>query len=275
MKIFSVTEYGAVKCVEVGYSPFGRPLMTTRFYLSDDILFDTGLSHCRQEIISWLAGRAISRIYLTHHHEDHSGNAAAIKHILKVPVYGNAITAEKLTKLLPIFPYQRLIWGQMTPLNVDVNNHDYVESDNYRFQVIHTPGHSRDHTVYLESNNGWLISGDLFLSERIKYFRADEILKDQITSLEKILKLDFETLFCAHNPKLEDGKRHLAKKLDFLKSLVEQVEIYWLKGLNARQIMKEIGIREEKLIWLMCTGNVKAEHMVNSAIKLLEDRSSD
>lgn len=274
MKIFSVVAHGPIKCVEVGYSPIGRPLMTTRFYLVDGILFDTGLRHCRQEIIAWLAEHAISRIYLTHHHEDHSGNAAALKHILKIPVYGNTITAEKLTRPLPIFPYQRLIWGPATPLKVIVNDNDYVESDSYRFQAIHTPGHSRDHMVYFEPNHGWLISGDLFLSERIKYFRVDEILKDQIRSLEKILKLDFEALFCAHNPKIKNGKRHLAKKLDFLNSLVEQVEIHWRKGLNARQIMKEIGIKEDRLIQVLCAGNVKAEHMIKSAIKLLEERST-
>ena len=273
MKIFSVADYGPVKGVEAGYSPIGRPLMTTRFYLIDGILFDTGLSHCRQEVLDWLANNTIHRIFLTHHHEDHSGNAAAIKQILNIPVYGNSITVEKLTRPLPIFPYQRLIWGQTTPLKVIANKHDYVESDNYHFQAIHTPGHSRDHTVYYEANQGWLISGDLFLSERIKYFRADEILKDQLSSLEKILKLDFEALFCAHNPKIKNGKSYLAKKLDFLNSLVEQVEVNWLNGLNAKQIMKKIGIREDKMIWLLCTGNVKAEHMIHSAIKYLEEKS--
>ncbi|MCG8334296.1 MAG: MBL fold metallo-hydrolase [Proteobacteria bacterium] len=275
MKIFSVVDHGPVKSVEIGYSPFSRPLMTTRVYFVDSILFDSGLRHCRQEVVDWLADQTVTRIYLTHHHEDHSGNAAAIKHVLGVPVYGNAITAEKLSKPLPIFPYQRLIWGPTTPLKVTVNNKDIVETDNYRFQAIHTPGHSRDHTVYFESNHGWLISGDLFLSERIKYFRADEILKDQITSLEKAVQLDFEALFCAHSPRIKNGKLYLAKKLDFLKSLVEEVEVHWLKGLNTRQIMKAIGMKEDKVIWLLCMGNVKAEHMINSAVKLLEEKTSN
>ena len=89
------------------------------------------------------------------------------------------------------------------------------------------------------------------------------------------MQLDFEALFCAHSPRIKNGKLYLAKKLDFLKSLVEEVEVHWLKGLNTRQIMKAIGMKEDKLIWLLCMGNVKAEHMINSAVKLLEEKTSN
>jgi len=74
-------------------------------------------------------------------------------------------------------------------------------------------GWVKDHTVYLEEENGRLFSGDLYLGDHIKYFRSDERLIDQITSLKKILKFDFDALFCAHNPRLENGRARLKNKL--------------------------------------------------------------
>lgn len=41
---------------------------------------------------------------------------------------------------------------------------DRLYTDRYRFAVLHTPGHSNDHICLLEPDEGWLFSGDLFLS---------------------------------------------------------------------------------------------------------------
>ncbi len=272
MKVFSITHQGRVSSIEMGSAPFGKPMMTARMYMVDNILIDTGLKHCQQEVLSWLKENRISSVYLTHHHEDHSGNAAAINHNFEIPIYGHGITVEKMAKPFPIFPYQHYMWGASTPIELQELS-GVIETGRYKFQPFYTPGHSRDHIVYWEQNEGWLFSGDLYLSDRIKYFRSDEVLKDQISSLEKVLTLDFESLFCAHNPQLKNGKTHLAKKLDNFKSLVEQVELHWKKGMTRKQIMKTIGIKEELFIRLICTGNIKAEFIVASAIKLLEEKS--
>ncbi|MEW6547192.1 MAG: MBL fold metallo-hydrolase [Bacillota bacterium] len=42
---------------------------------------------------------------------------------------------------------------------------DRLYTGRYRFAVLHTPGHSDDHICLLEPDEGWLFSGDLFLSE--------------------------------------------------------------------------------------------------------------
>jgi glyoxylase-like metal-dependent hydrolase (beta-lactamase superfamily II) len=73
--------------------------------------------------------------------------------------------------------------------------------------------------VFLEKKQGWLFSGDLYLGERIKFFRADERFAEQIASLIKVLTLDFDTLFCAHNPCLKSGKQKIKNKLQFLEDL--------------------------------------------------------
>ena len=104
-----------------------------------------------------------------------------------------------MEKTFKIHPYQTYTWGKSGQVSV-LPLPAVVETGKYKLRPVHTPGHSNDHTVYLEENHGWLFSGDLYLGERIKYFRSDEKFKDQIDSIKMILEYDFDALFCAHNP---------------------------------------------------------------------------
>ena len=160
---------------------------------------------------SFVRDRRIRRLLLTHHHEDHSGNAAMIAESCDAEIMGHPITVEKMRYIRPILPYQHIVWGQsrevdITPLPAEVG------ADGYRFIPIHTPGHSKDHTVYLESEHGWLFSGDLYLGERIKFFRSDEKIEEQIQSLRSVLQHDFESLFCAHNPRQAATQTGLSRR---------------------------------------------------------------
>ncbi len=266
MKVFKDEVIGDVRTVELGYSPMGHPFMTTRIYQVDHILFDTGLSHLKKVVLGYLTENPVSAVYLTHYHEDHSGNAASIKEHFKVPVFGHPVTVEKLKKPLPIFPYQRFIWGAARPVALQ-DLPEKIETENYCFFPIHTPGHSRDHTLYYEPGQGWLFSGDLYLGDRVKFFRADEDLLAQVNSLKQVLKLDFDRLFCAHNPRLSHGKDHLRQKHDFLENLYEEVNFLWGKGMEEKRIMEQLGIKEEKMTKLICSGNISAQHMIRSAIR--------
>ena len=132
---------------------------------------------------------------------------------------------------------------------------------------VHTPGHSRDHTVYLEENHGWLFSGDLYLGEKIKYFRSDEKFKDQIDSIKTVLEYDFDALFCAHNPVPEKGKARLVKKLSFLEELYGEVKRLCLKGYSEKAIVKALGNKKDKLVKFVTLGNVSFAQMVRSAME--------
>ena len=107
-------------------------------------------------------------------------------------------------------PHQRYVWSKADAVEA-TSFKESIETDSFKFKPIHTPGHSKDHIVYLEEKDGWLFSGDLYLAGRIKYFRSDERLNDQITSLKKVLEFDFEVLFCTHKASI-----NLLKHLPFL-----------------------------------------------------------
>lgn len=256
---------GQVKSFELGYGPVGRPFMSVYFYLVDGVLIDTGQSNMRKSFIELTKDKEISKVLLTHHHEDHSGNIRVIKNMKKVPVYGHPLTAEKLRKGFNILPYQIYTWGKAETVEIESLPPE-IEGKRFRFLPVHTPGHSKDHTVFLEKEQGWLFSGDFFLGPRIKYFRADENIKDTIESLKKVLQYDFELLFCSLNPQKQNGKMRLQKKLEYLENVYGQVEVMVQKGYDEKTIIKHFG-ENVKLIKYITLGNVSRANMIRSAIR--------
>ena len=62
-------------------------------------------------------------------------------------------------------------------------------------------------------------------------FMSDENIYHQIDSLKKMGDYDFDTLCCAHNPCLKNGKSRLAQKLQHLEDIVGQVQLLQKQGL--------------------------------------------
>jgi len=95
MRVCELYDFNGVKGFKLGWSLFGPPLMTVYFYTFGDLMVDTGQSHMQKQALKIAVDNNIKRIFLTHHHEDHSGNAAAIKQVLGVRVFGHPLTKEK------------------------------------------------------------------------------------------------------------------------------------------------------------------------------------
>ena len=267
MKICRKKNYGPVTAFQLGSSPVGPPLMSVHMYVVDAVVIDTAQRNMRHEVIGMLKEHFVERILLTHYHEDHSGNAAEIRGLFSAEVLGHSLTAEKMNGSLKILPYQRLVWGKaervpVTPLP------DCIDTGRCRFVPVHTPGHSKDHTVYLETRNGWLFSGDLYLGDRIKYFRSDEKFSDQINSLKTVLTLDFNALFCGHHPIPEGGKARLAAKLAFLEDFYGRVTDLSRKGLAESEIIARLDLKQDRLVKWVTLGNACFANMVRSALTL-------
>lgn len=255
-----------VTALELGYGIIGRPLMNVICYLVGETLIDSGQTRMAAAMESFVRDRRIRRLLLTHHHEDHSGNAAMIAESCDAEIMGHPITVEKMRHIRPILPYQHIVWGQsrevdITPLPAEVG------ADGYRFIPIHTPGHSKDHTVYLESEHGWLFSGDLYLGERIKFFRSDEKIEEQIQSLRNVLQHDFESLFCAHNPVLKKGRNKLQRKLAYLEEIAGTVRSFLVMGLPEKEIVRRMDRHQDRLVKFVTMGNASFANMVRSAIR--------
>ncbi len=269
MRFVKHSRFGDVKAYELGWSPFGRPMMTVYLYVVDDLMIDTGLAHMRGEVVSIAEKEGITRAVLTHHHEDHSGNAGALRDILKVSVYGHPLTVSKMKTNFTIFPYQHYMWGKAASLKMAVAP-EMMETANFRLRAIHAPGHSKDHVVYFEPDKGIIFSGDLYLAGRVKYFRADEVIVDQIQSLKNILHFDFDVILCSHHPKLTNGKERIAEKLQFLEDLCGSIRMAWEKGYREKEIFRELGLKEQHFIKWFCFGNVSMKNAIRSVVRSLE-----
>jgi len=51
MRLIKTHRFGDVKGYELGWSPFGAPMMTVYLYMVDDLMIDTGLRHLRREVV--------------------------------------------------------------------------------------------------------------------------------------------------------------------------------------------------------------------------------
>jgi glyoxylase-like metal-dependent hydrolase (beta-lactamase superfamily II) len=268
-KFFKQQSFMDVTGYNCGVSFSGPPLMTAWCYVVGGVLIDTGTRHLRDHILAALSADKPEKILITHHHEDHSGNAGPLKERLNIPVYGHPLAALKLRTPFKIMPYQHLVWGKSDPVVVEPCR-DLIEAGPFRFRPIHTPGHSEDHTVYLEETKGMLFSGDLFLGERIKFFRADESFEDQLTSIRHVLTFDFEHLFCAHRPTMDKGKDSLSRKLEFLLEFYGKVKDLRDKGWKTGAIIRKLDRKNDRTVKWITLNNACFAHMVRSAVKLAD-----
>ncbi|ACN15713.1 hypothetical protein HRM2_26190 [Desulforapulum autotrophicum HRM2] len=258
-----------IKGFTLGWSLAGPPLMAVFFYVFDRVMIDTGQSRMAGESLAIARRHRVDRVFLTHHHEDHSGNGALIHNALGAEIFGHGLTREKLKKPYKILPYQHYVWGTTTPVEVSPLP-EFLETSLGRMIPIHTPGHSLDHLVYYLPEKGVVFSGDLYLGDRIRYFRADEDMGTQIDSLKKVLALDFHMLLCSHNPRESRGREHLQTKLNFLETLYGSTIELWKKGVPEKEIFKTLGLKEDYFIKYFCCGNVSLINGVRSAVRHYE-----
>jgi len=265
MRIARIHKFDDVTGIELGYAVIGAPFMTVHAYAVGGLAIDGGLAHQRAVAVDFFKQQRTRTLLLTHHHEDHSANAAAIAAATGCAVCGNPITAQWMQKKFAIRFYRHMVWGSIQPVVV-LPLAEVIEGDGVKLLPIATPGHSPDHVVYLEPDRGWLFAGDLFLAERVKYFRSDENLNQQIASLQRVLERDFDALLCSHHPVASGGQQRLRAKLDFMVNFRGQVRALASRGLTTRAIARELKLRETWFVRIWTAGDVSLDHMVRAAL---------
>ena len=245
-----------------------RNIQTVHVFHLGNTLIDTGQKKSRKEVYENVSPLTIDKIVLTHHHEDHTGNAAYLKRKLHVPVYAHPHACKLLSQGLNIPPLGVLITGDVDRVDaIPLFESQVVDTGKYQLKPIFTPGHTEDHYAFYLKEKGWLFSGDLYVADRIKYFSDFESMKKQIESLKKLCLLDFEVLLCSHNPKFKNGKKHLQAKLQDLESFYGVVLNLYAKGYGYQEILHETGRKENKIYDFISLGAFNAENMVKSVLR--------
>lgn len=208
-------------------------------YNVDGLLVDAGPESRAEQFQNWFVSQKIKQVALTHNHEDHSGNAPWLQRFMEVPVYLHP-GAIPYTREEGAYPqYRREMWGYRHVFN-PLPMPETIQTDKYTFEVLDTPGHAIYHNCFYEKNQGWLFTGDLYLGTKLFVCFYEENMRQTIDTIERLLKLDFDTIFCAHAGVVENGKVRLEKKLTNLKILQEQVVAMRAQGKTDREIDDEI-----------------------------------
>lgn len=267
MVLTETFQFEEIQGFKFGSWPFGKPRMFSHVYFVDGLLIDTGHSNVRKEVLQLLKPLPVKQILLTHHHEDHTGNLKALQQHFQCPTYASAKCIELMKNPPNISFAQWLTWGK-TQANFEIKLHEkQLITPNYSFDIIPIPGHAIDMVCLYEANKGWLFSADLWVAERIRYFMRSESMIQQIDSIKRVLKLDFEVLLCSHRPQFEGGKKKLQNKLEFMENFYGQAAAFYKKGYDYSRIIKEMKLKEDWRIRLLSGGELSLKNMVKAVIR--------
>ena len=260
-------QYEEVTSYRFGYSPIGTPSLYVHVYFVDGLLIDTGQRKALSAIEEATKNLNVEQIFVTHHHEDHSGNIPQLRKLHNSPAYAPALTCEMM-KAPPSMSFpRRLLWGVREPYSDLTPVGNQLKTRNHCFEVIHVPGHAPDMAVLYEPERQWLFSADLYVNHYIGYMLDTESIKAQIASTRKVLELDFKVMFCAHNPQQAHAKEKLTKKLSFLESFYEQVADLYKQGMDAKSIFRKLKLKEDWLVKTLSGGQLSKMNMVESVIR--------
>ena len=141
----------------------------------------------------------IKDIFITHHHKDHTSGVKGILNAFpEVNIHSPSAQIENTRFVL--------------------RDGDEVNSCLNTFRIIKTPGHTLDHIIYYDENNGVLFCGDTLF--RLGCGRVFEgTLNEMFNSLKKINELDKNTIiYCGHE--------YTISNLNFLEKTLKKESAY-------------------------------------------------
>lgn len=272
MVISNAFKHDDVLGLKFGYQPIGKPSLYTHIYFIDGLLIDTGQRKAQKSILAEVQKLEVDQMFITHHHEDHSGNIVEIRELFSCDAFASELCCQMMKDPPEISLAQKLTWGDRESYDELIPKKDSIETPKFNFQIIPIPGHADDMVALYEPDMGWLFSADLYINSYIDYFLENESMQEQINSIQKILKLDFNEMFCSHKPQLTNGKRQLTKKLGFLESFFGDVSTLYQKGYSSSGIFKELGLKENWFVKFLSGGKLSKLNMVKSVIRDIDEK---
>ena len=236
-------------------------------YLADGLLIDTGPAHTAEEFMDYLRNMDLKTVINTHHHEDHIAANKLLQDHFDVDIFAHPLAVDKINHGADLYPYQEEVWGYPVPSKVKALGNSIV-TDNYFFEVIHTPGHDRDHICLFDEKNGRLFSGDLFLGTRPSTSRPMEDNWQTIEDLKRIRVLDPKIIFSSSGLVVNDPGNRLEKVINALEKIGNTVTKLHHKGLKPNKIMTEIFGKESPMAERI-QYQFSSENMVKCFIKRL------
>ena len=233
--------FGHLQGVRVGRFRAGVNSAVVVFRLGSTLI-EAGPPNRWRQVREFALEHRVDTVLVTHHHEDHSGNAGYLKQQFGARILAPHSSLDCLSKGFPMQFYRRVIWG--VPPRVEAEGvQDFARFEDpsgNRWQVIPCPGHSPDMRCFLELREGWLFSADLYVASRVRYAPPGHRLDLEVESLERVLALPFTELFCAHRGHVAGGRQALRAKRDYLADLLGRARDLRGQGYTPAEITRRL-----------------------------------
>ena len=185
-----------------------------------------------EALLTGLAGERVTHILITHTHRDHSPAAAALKAATGAPTWGFGPHAGGARGEPGV--EEGGDWDFIP--DVAVRDGERIAGRGWRFEAVHTPGHTSNHLCFALEDSGILFSGDHVMGWSTSVISPpDGDMAAYMASLDKLLGRLDTVYWPTHGPAIGEPQRHVrafiahrrereAGILDCLSAGVEQTD---------------------------------------------------
>jgi glyoxylase-like metal-dependent hydrolase (beta-lactamase superfamily II) len=156
-------------------------------------------------LLGGLADERITHILVTHTHRDHSPSAAAVKEATGAPTYG--FGPHGGMRGIPGIE-EGGDWD-FAP-DIVTKDGDQIIGSGWRFEAVHTPGHTSNHLCFALPDQGILFSGDHVMGWSTSVIAPpDGDMAAYMASLDKLLQRNDSVYWPTHGPAITEPKEHV------------------------------------------------------------------
>ncbi|HWD59899.1 MAG TPA: MBL fold metallo-hydrolase [Stellaceae bacterium] len=157
-------------------------------------------------LLAGLAGERITHILVTHTHRDHSPAAAAVKAATGAPTYGFGPHAGGRRGEAAV--EEGGDWD-FAP-DIVTKDGDEIAGPGWRFEAVHTPGHTSNHLCFALPDRGILFSGDHVMGWSTSVIAPpDGDMGAYMASLDKLLHRADAVYWPTHGPAITEPHDHV------------------------------------------------------------------
>ena len=230
-------------------------------YMMNGVLIDTGFPGARTELLEALRELRPRGAVVTHWHEDHAGNVAALAS-MALPMHMHPGCEAVLRERPSIGAYRLLVWGRSEALRAQL-----VPFDPAPLRVIHTPGHSEDHLIVWDEARGIVASGDLFLGVKVRVAHEHESPVTLLRSLRAVAALEPRLLLDGHRGAVARPGDLLRAKIAWLEEAIGSIESLAERGVGEREIQRRV-LGREAFIGVASFGEYSKRAFVRAVLRV-------
>jgi glyoxylase-like metal-dependent hydrolase (beta-lactamase superfamily II) len=157
-------------------------------------------------LLAGLAGEHVTHILVTHTHRDHSPAAQALKEATGAPTWGFGPHAGGKRGEAAV--EEGGDWDFVP--DVVVHDGDAIAGHGWRFEAVHTPGHTSNHLCFALPEHGILFSGDHVMGWSTSVIAPpDGDMAAYMASLDKLLGRRDAVYWPTHGPAITEPHAHV------------------------------------------------------------------